>query len=1535
MKKLLTFLMMSILAIGVGWAAEGDLHDMGKSQSTLLNNNAAIPSINIDEQSYPIKAVTINWKYNKPTEDVVTIEVKVGGTSWGTQSVGTNTTADAIFEGESTIGAVEIIFTNNAGNGTGKGTFYVNSVKLTEGASSGGLFSLTLPIGLTGGTVTASGADDLTSITAGTEMTVTANPSTDYVLDWMKANGTVVENPYTFNIYANTEITAAFKEKPTYLFYESFNSCNKDGGNDDIWSNISTSGTIATDNSGWDFLKGNAANACARFGTTSSLGSATSPTINVETGQTYSIAFKAGAWDGNSEKTNLLIYALNENGEEVNNIIYSDQACTTPLSSVSMTKGAWTTYTIYVKTTISKIKIVWEGQSANNSRFFLDEVLVEEAVAPEVATPVIAGETPFLTSTEVTITCATEDATIYYTTDDTDPTNESTEYVGPFEINESKTVKAIAYDANNNASTVASKEFVKTPTPSTVAEIVDLADGTTFVFNGNLVVSAQSEEYLYAQDATGGMLLYGSAPTFNKGDVIPTGFGAKKTTFKGAPELKEMTNMQNATETEQINALAITPNQVTVENAFKYAVIKGATISGNTIAVGEETVAIYNRFGVTVPTDGKTYDIYGVTGWFEGAQFMPLEFVAEAEPEYYLVGSFNQVFNEETNKYDWIQQDPNYKFTLNDDGKYVLNGVTFPDNVEFKILKVKGSQIIWCGGPADGEVYGIHGGWYKDIPLTMNGGKNYKIDAAGTFNFTMTIDDNNSSNNKFTVIKSPVVIKGSFNEWSAGVEMENNEGNTGWTKTLEFTDNTEFGFNDGWGNWHGGNGIDIASTDLGTNLTMGTDGNFKMLAAGKYEITVNRDLSTLVVTKVLTPHNIVVDSDIENGTIEIKDNKTTAVVGETVTIVVTPDEGYVLENVSVMAGETTVEVNDLQFVMPDADVFVSAIFKEAEPESMVYRLVTDATDFVAGKKYLIANLDGSALIGNLTGSSGKQYAEQVTDYFTHNESEKTITLEEGCETTVITLGGTTDAWTFNNGTGYLAYTGSSTNSNNYLWLVDDATANGATWKIDLSGGAKNVQNNFNTSRYLQYNSTSGNERFSGYTGTQKGIAFYKQVEAGEVFTPVISGETPFLESTTVTITCATEGAEIRYTLNGQDPTAESNLYTEPFTINEALTVKAIAFKNGNSSSIVSKEFKKIPRVATIAEYIDLNDNAEFVFTGDAVVTYQNGSNTWIKDETGYALIYASGQPEYNNGNVIPTGWGGKKTIYNGIPEITNVTGLENATETAEAAPVEKLVNEITASDVNAFYRISEITLSANTNNFNIVDGNNVLSGYNKFGITMPEDIEGKIFNVVGVVTLYNNGPEFYIISYEEVIEPVTLDGVAFTADRQWATWYGDANLALPEGVTAYVVTGVQGEAVAVEALDYIPANTGVLLNRETAAESVSAMPYTGEAGTIPTNLLVGSLEAQTISNAYLLYNNQFILAQDGTTVGAHRCYLPMSTSTQGAPVLRIGAPGTVTGVETINTNGSGDNTYYNLMGQPVTNPAPGIYIRGGKKVIVK
>ena len=80
-------------------------------------------------------------------------------------------------------------------------------------------------------------------------------------------------------------------------------------------------------------------------------------------------------------------------------------------------------------------------------------------------------------------------------------------------------------------------------------------------------------------------------------------------------------------------------------------------------------------------------------------------------------------------------------------------------------------------------------------------------------------------------------------------------------------------------------------------------------------------------------------------------------------------------------------------------------------------------------------------------------------------------------------------------------------------------------------------------------------------------------QAESVDAPTISGETPFDNTTQVTLS-GPEGAEIRYTVDGSAPTAESQLYSEAFTLTDTVLVKAIAIKNGVSSEVASKTFTK-------------------------------------------------------------------------------------------------------------------------------------------------------------------------------------------------------------------------------------------------------------------------------------------------------------------------------------------------------------------------
>ena len=61
----------------------------------------------------------------------------------------------------------------------------------------------------------------------------------------------------------------------------------------------------------------------------------------------------------------------------------------------------------------------------------------------------------------------------------------------------------------------------------------------------------------------------------------------------------------------------------------------------------------------------------------------------------------------------------------------------------------------------------------------------------------------------------------------------------------------------------------------------------------------------------------------------------------------------------------------------------------------------------------------------------------------------------------------------------------------------------------------------------------------------------------------------FAEEAEISLTTRTEGASVRYTLDGSDPTEDSPLYTAPFTLRESAPIRARAFKEGMEPSFVT------------------------------------------------------------------------------------------------------------------------------------------------------------------------------------------------------------------------------------------------------------------------------------------------------------------------------------------------------------------------------
>ena len=92
---------------------------------------------------------------------------------------------------------------------------------------------------------------------------------------------------------------------------------------------------------------------------------------------------------------------------------------------------------------------------------------------------------------------------------------------------------------------------------------------------------------------------------------------------------------------------------------------------------------------------------------------------------------------------------------------------------------------------------------------------------------------------------------------------------------------------------------------------------------------------------------------------------------------------------------------------------------------------------------------------------------------------------------------------------------------------------------------------------------------SGTSGTGTGGGS----ETPTVAAPTISGVTPFEETTTVTMS-GPAGATIHYTTDGSTPTSASTAYSEALTLTGTTTVKAVAVKDGVSSSVTSRTFTK-------------------------------------------------------------------------------------------------------------------------------------------------------------------------------------------------------------------------------------------------------------------------------------------------------------------------------------------------------------------------
>ena len=124
-------------------------------------------------------------------------------------------------------------------------------------------------------------------------------------------------------------------------------------------------------------------------------------------------------------------------------------------------------------------------------------------LAPTVATPTISPEGGSHTdSVTVSLETATSEATIYYTTDGSEPTSSSTEYSVPFPLTDDATVRAKAFKDGFSDSGEASASFTVTPTPDPYTGYYKIA----LVIDGE--ETYQGQDYSFQDGEIGRLTVY-------------------------------------------------------------------------------------------------------------------------------------------------------------------------------------------------------------------------------------------------------------------------------------------------------------------------------------------------------------------------------------------------------------------------------------------------------------------------------------------------------------------------------------------------------------------------------------------------------------------------------------------------------------------------------------------------------------------------------------------------------------------------------------------------------------------------------------------------------------------------------------------------------------------------------------------------------------------------------------------------------------------------------------------------------------------
>lgn len=1001
-----------------------------------------------------------------------------------------------------------------------------------------------------------------------------------------------------------------------------------------------------------------------------------------------------------------------------------------------------------------------------------------EAALIEMPTFSLASGTYF-ESQQISIDCATEGANILYTTDGSDPVQNGITYEGPITISTTTTLKAVAfintdYSYVNTATytfpvEVANIAAFKAASSSTNSTPYKITGDVTFVFKGG-----SNQYYTYVQDATGGLLVFENSNsavitnTYTEGDIISGGIIGTYTKYNNQVELVPLANPDSSSS----NIGTIEPTVVTIADILanyndydaKLVTIEevtfadGFTGSSTTFSQGENSLTLYNRFSIDTTLDEGT--VTDVTG-----------FVAK--------------YNNSIQIYPRYNSDLSYEEPIPTAATPVITPVsgTYADSVVVSIsCETEGAEIRYT---LDGEEP-TDASLLYEVPFTLT------TDAtimAKAFMNSEEWYDSEIAEAEYTIAHEAILsVNPEELDFSSTILS-----NTFTISSAFLTEDIILTVDDE----HFALSHDTIPADAGnTTVTVTFDGTepadgLISITSGEMEAFVTLAATAQVPAPVFTPANGTIDTLIEVAMTCALEN---AVIYYTTDGSEPTTESDIYVEPIVLNTIGTYTFNAIAMAEGwESSEMATATYTVPEPIVPSIDTILYSTGFEAFESFEADNVYNN-VNPVFTGPEEQQWA---TVYGTPSETSP-ICGEQSLQMRWYTnapemLGYTTTNFDIRNVT-YVTFSAKNTSNLNVIvsYSIDGGNTFVGDSLITLTSNARNYRYNVSESGEFNFVRLKFAISLPSTAPTSTSRLYIDSVVvfgvpgivADVVEAPVIAPHSGlFFDNVEVSMTCATEDAEIRYTLDGSTPDESSTIYTEPFTISGTTTVKAKAWKEGMTASNVTTTTYNFPvSVANIAEFKAANTTTSttvYKITGDVTFVYENGSNLYIQDETGGLLIYDNQNvitSSYEEGDVISGSVVGTCTYYNGLRELVPSRNLAESTENTGtvapmAATIENIINEYDQYE-SRLVRLESVNFvdggefaTGTASNMDIdQDGETMICRSNFKTLNMTIDA-GAEANVVGFVSIYSNnsGTDFQVfprtnadielIQSEQVVTP--------------------------------------------------------------------------------------------------------------------------------------------------------------------------------------